>query len=56
MKKQLQGLNSILFGALLILFSMMQPWIPILDIEIIALWTGLGFGIYGIVISLKGEE
>ncbi len=31
MKKQMQGIGLMLFGIIMMLFSMINPWIPIFD-------------------------
>ncbi len=50
MKQQLQGIALILFGFMLILFSVIDPWIPIIEgpTDKIFLWSGLLFGIWGV--------
>ncbi len=55
MKKQLQGISLILFGILLILFSMVNPWLPIVGgiPAFLAFWIGLASGIAGLVFSFR---
>lgn len=51
MKKQLQGISLILFGILLMLFCVLDPWIPIVDDILnntLFLWGGLVSGIIGL--------
>lgn len=58
MKKQLQGISFILFGIILILFSMINPWVPILGdaIPYICPWLGIFSGIIGLAFSFSNEE
>ena len=58
MKKQLQGIALILFGVLLMMFSMIDPWIPIVDdlFTPIAFWAGLVSGIIGLVLSFQKDK
>lgn len=58
MKKQLQGIALILFGVLLMMFSSIDPWIPIVDdfFTPIALWAGLVSGMIGLVLSFQKEK
>ena len=58
MKKQLQGISLILFGILLMIFSMVDPWLPIIDDSLtpIAFWAGMLCGIAGLVFSFKKED
>ena len=55
MKKQLQGISLILFGIMLILFSMVNPWLPIVGgiPAFLAFWVGLASGIVGLVFSFR---
>lgn len=58
MKKQLQGIALILFGILLMLVALIDPWIPIID-DIgsdIVLWLGITSGIVGLVFTFKKEK
>ena len=58
MKKQLQGIALILFGILLMLVALIDPWIPIID-DIgsdIVLWLGVASGIAGLVFTFKQEK
>ncbi len=57
MKKQLQGISFILFGILLALFAIVDPWIPILD-DILGTVSGyacLIFGIIGLILALRKD-
>jgi len=58
MKKQLQGISLILFGILLILVAMVDPWIPIVDgvSSPIFLIAGIVLGIVGVFLSFKSEK
>lgn len=58
MKKQIQGLALILFGILLVLIAMVDPWIPIIEAvaQTLLLLVGFVSGIVGLVFSLKQEE
>lgn len=58
MKKQLQGIALILFGILLMMFSVIDPWIPIVDdlFTPIVFWGGLVSGIIGLVLSFQKEK
>ena len=58
MKKQLQGISFILFGIILILFSMINPWVPILGDAILYLcpWLGILSGIIGLAFSFGKED
>lgn len=55
MRKQLQGISLILFGIMLILFSMVNPWLPIVGgiPAFLAFWVGLASGIVGLVFSFR---
>ena len=58
MKKQLQGIALILFGILLMLVALIDPWIPFID-DIgsdIVLWLGVASGIAGLVFTFKKEK
>ena len=58
MKKQLQGISLILFAAVLLLYAMIDPWIPIIaDIptDLVAV-CALIAGIVGLVRSFKKEN
>ena len=55
MKKQLQGISLILFAAVLMLYALIDPWIPIIsDIptDLVAV-CALVVGIVGLVWSFK---
>lgn len=58
MKKQLQGIALILFGILLMLVALIDPWIPIIDDlgSDIVLWLGVAAGIAGLVFTFKKEK
>ena len=58
MKKQLQGISLILFGIILMLFAIIDPYVPALENipTVIAPWIGLASGIVGIVFSFSKEE
>lgn len=58
MKKQLQGISLILFGIMLMLFSMFDPWMPIFDDGLTkpAFWLGFVFGVIGLVYSFKKDK
>ena len=58
MKKQLQGISLILFGLMLMMFLMIDPWLPIVDdgLTEVAFWVGLIFGIVGLVFSFKKDK
>ena len=53
MRKQLQGISLILFGIMLILFSMVNPRLPIVGgiPAFLAFWVGPASGIVGLVFS-----
>ena len=38
MKAQLRGIALLLFGILLMLFSIVDPWIPIIDVPSLFAW------------------
>lgn len=58
MRKPLQGIAFILFGMLLVLIAVFDPWIPILDgaVQPILLLLGLAMGIAGLVFSLSKDH
>lgn len=58
MKKQLQGISLILFGFMLMMFSVLDPYVPFVGefFTETALWAGLVFGIAGLVFSFKKEK
>lgn len=58
MKKQLQGISFILFGIILIMFSMIDPWIPIFEDALTHLtpWIGVLCGIIGLIFSFTKED
>ena len=55
MKKQLQGISLILFGIILEIFAVIDPWVPIFEsvLTVVAVWAGVICGIVGLVFSLK---
>ena len=58
MKKQLQGIALILFGILLMLVALIDPWIPVIE-DIgsnIILLIGLASGIVGLIFTFKKEK
>lgn len=57
MKHSLAGISLILFGILLVLFSLADPWVPVLGTLLtpIALWAGLACGIAGLVSALRSR-
>nr|WP_325304953.1 hypothetical protein [uncultured Dysosmobacter sp.] len=57
MKHPLTGISLILFGILLVLFSLAYPWVPVLGTLLtpIALWAGLACGIAGLVSTLRSR-
>ncbi len=57
MKQQLQGIALILFGFMLILFSVIDPWIPIIGgpTDDIFLWSGFFFGIWGVLHAFEKD-
>lgn len=57
MKKQLQGIALILFGILLAVFALFDPWIPIIGSYIadFANYASLAVGIIGLVLMFKKE-
>lgn len=58
MRKPLQGIAFILFGMLLVLIAVFEPWIPILGsaLQPILLLLGLAMGITGLVFSLSKDH
>ena len=58
MKKQLQGISLIFFAVVLMLYAMIDPWIPIiseLPSDLVAV-CALVVGIVGLVWSFKKEN
>ena len=58
-KKQLQGICLILFAIVLILFAMLDPWIPVIGELLppaLLAFGGLVTGITGLVLALKKEN
>ena len=57
MKKQMQGIGLMLFGIIMMLFPMINPWIPIFDdLSSFALWIGVLCGIVGLVFIFSKED
>ncbi|MGI6180889.1 MAG: hypothetical protein ACOYIE_02285 [Agathobaculum sp.] len=57
MKKQLQGIGMILFGMLLLWFSEIDPWVPIVEgLGTVSLWGGLVAGIIGVVLLFRKDN
>ena len=63
MKKQLQGISLILFGFMLMMFSVTDNWaivalrwIPYDLVPFITFWAGLVFGVVGLLFSFKKES
>ena len=57
MKKQLQGISLILFGILLALFALVNPWIPIIDdlLGTVSEYASIICGIIGVILALKKD-
>lgn len=57
MKTQLKGIAQLLFGILLMLFSIVDPWIPIIDVPSLPAWpSGPACGAAGLVLAFKKEK
>lgn len=58
MKNQLKGISLALLGIIWMMFTMIDPWIPILDDTLteFAPLIGLACGIAGVVFAFKNEE
>ena len=58
MKKQLQGISLLLFGMIWMMFSIIAPWIPIIEgvLSELAPFIGMGFGIIGLIFSFSKEK
>ena len=58
MKNQLKGIALILFGIICMMFSVVNPWIPIFDSLLgeLAPFLGLASGIAGVIYAFKNEE
>ena len=57
MKTQLKGIALLLFGILLMLFSIVDPWIPIIDVPSLLAWpSGPACGAAGLVLAFKKEK
>ena len=57
MRKQLQGISLILFGILLALFALVNPWIPIIDdlLGTVSGYASIICGIIGVILALKQD-
>ena len=58
MKNQLKGICLILFGIIWMMFSMLNPWVPIFDslLSEVAPFIGLACGVVGVMSAFKNEE
>ena len=58
MKNQLKGISLILLGIIWMMFSMLNPWVPILDslLSEFAPFIGLACGVIGVMFAFKNEE
>ena len=58
MRKQLQGTGFILFGILLVLIAMVDPWVPVLGgvSQPLLLLLGLVMGIVGLVFLFQKDN
>lgn len=57
MKTQLKGIALLLFGILLMLFSIVDPWIPIIDVPSLLAWpSGPACGAAGLALAFKKEK
>ena len=58
MKNQLKGISLILFGIIWMMFSMLNPWVPILDsmLSEFAPFIGLACGLAGVILAFKKED
>ena len=57
MRRQLQGISLLLFGILLALFALVNPWIPIID-DLLGTFSGYASiicGIIGVILALKKD-
>ena len=57
-KKQLQGISLILFGIILEIYAMIDPWVPIFEgvLTVVSLYGGVVSGIVGLIFSFKSKE
>ena len=55
MRRQLQGISLILFGILLALFALVNPWIPIID-DLLGTISGYASIICGIIGVIKKKK
>lgn len=57
MRRQLQGISLILFGILLALFALVNPWIPIIDdlLGTVSGYASIICGIIGVILALKKD-
>ena len=55
MRRQLQGISLLLFGILLALFALVNPWIPIIDdlLGTVSGYASIICGIIGVILALK---
>ena len=58
MSNQLKGISLGILGIIMMMFSMLNPWIPIVDSLVTELspFIGLACGIIGVVLAFKSEE
>ena len=58
MRKQLQGIGFVLFGSLLVLIAMIDPWVPVLGgaSQLLLLLLGLVMGIVGLVFLFQKDN
>ena len=58
MKNQLKGISLGILGIIFMMFSMLDPWVPIVDsfVAEISPFIGLACGIVGVIFTFKSEE
>jgi hypothetical protein len=57
MKTQLKGIALLRFGILLMLFSIVDRWIPMIDVPSLPAWpSGLACGAAGLALAFKKEK
>jgi hypothetical protein len=58
MKNQLKGISLVLFGVIWMMFSMLNPWVPILDsmLSEFGPFIGLVCGVLGVMFAFKKED
>ena len=58
MKNQLRGISLALLGIIWMMFSMLDPWIPILGdaLSVLSPFIGLLCGIIGVIIAFINEN